>query len=176
MNFELSAVVIILIGVGGAVAGFRLRVILLATVAALALLTGLHMLGGKASAATLAGCSVTDGDTIRCGAERIRLLAVDAPDDPGNSRCRPVPKPGATCDRQRAAASKAALQRIMTGPLSIERVGVDPYGRTLAMVYGQGRSFSCRQIEGGQAVYVARWDQGGRVARECPLAATGAAR
>lgn len=174
MSFELSALVIVLIGVGGAAAGFRLRVILLVTVAVLALLTGLHMLGGKAAAATLAGCSVTDGDTIRCGAERIRLLAVDAPDDPGNSRCRPVPKPGAICDRQRANASKVALQRIASGPLSIERVGVDPYGRTLALVYVQGRSLSCRQIEGGQAVYVARWDQGGRVARECPRAAAGA--
>ncbi|WP_200888824.1 hypothetical protein, partial [Staphylococcus aureus] len=70
------------------------------------------------AAAALAGCSVTDGDTIRCGDERIRFLGVDAPDDPSNSRCRPVPKPGAICDRQRAEASKEALQRTMTGPLS----------------------------------------------------------
>lgn len=122
------------------------------------------------AAAALAGCSVTDGDTIRCGDERIRFLGVDAPDDPSNSRCRPVPKPGAICDRQRAEASKEALQRTMTGRLSIERVGIDPYGRTLALVYVQGRSLSCRQIEAGQAVYVARWDQDGRVARECPRA------
>ncbi|WP_404479236.1 thermonuclease family protein [Novosphingobium sp. BL-52-GroH] len=108
------------------------------------------------TAAALAGCTVTDGDTIRCNGERIRLLGVDAPDGPGNSRCRPVPKPGAVCDRQRAAASKASLQRIMTGPLSIERVGTDPYGRTLAMVYAQGRSLSCQQIEAGQATYFAR--------------------
>lgn len=122
------------------------------------------------AAAALAGCSVTDGDTIRCGDERIRFLGVDAPDDPSNSRCRPVPKPGAICDRQRAEASKEALRRTMTGPLSIERVGIDPYGRTLALVYVQGRSLSCRQIEAGQAVYVARWDQDRRVARECPRA------
>jgi len=128
------------------------------------------------AAAALAGCTVTDGDTIRCNGERIRLLGVDAPDDPGNSRCRPVPKPGAICDRQRAAVSKASLQRIMAGPLSIERVGTDRYGRTLAMVYAQGRSLSCHQVERGQATYVARWDQGARVARECPRAATGAAR
>lgn len=129
-----------------------------------------------AAAAALAGCTVTDGDTIRCNGERIRLLGVDAPDDPGNSRCKPVPKPGAVCDRQRAAASKASLQRIMAGPLSIERVGTDPYGRTLAMVYAQGRSLSCHQIEGGQATYFARWDQGARVARECPRAAARAVR
>ncbi|ALR22863.1 MULTISPECIES: thermonuclease family protein [Sphingobium] len=128
------------------------------------------------AAAALAGCTVTDGDTIRCNGERIRLLGVDAPDDPGNSRCRPVPKPGAICDRQRAAASMASLQRIMAGPLSIERVGTDPYGRTLAMVYAQGRSLSCQQIEGGQAAYIARWDQDTRVARECPRAAASARR
>jgi len=128
------------------------------------------------AAAALAGCTVTDGDTIRCDSERIRLLGVDAPDDPANSRCRPVPKPGAICDKQRATASKAALQRIMAGPLFIERVGTDRYGRTLAMVYAQGRSLSCHQIAGGQATYVARWDEGARVARECPRAAAGAAR
>lgn len=128
------------------------------------------------AAVALAGCSVTDGDTIRCNGERIRLLGVDAPDDPGNSRCKPVPKPGAVCDRQRAAASKTSLQRNMTGPLSIERVGKDPYGRTLAMVYSQGRSLSCQQLEGGQATYFARWDQDARVARECPRAAARAQR
>ena len=31
-------------------------------------------------------CTVTDGDTIRCGDERIRLLAIDAPEMGG--RCR----------------------------------------------------------------------------------------
>lgn len=40
------------------------------------------------AAAALAGCIVTDGYTIRCNGERIRLLGVDVPDDPGNSRCR----------------------------------------------------------------------------------------
>ncbi|MGC1270186.1 MAG: hypothetical protein WA842_06275 [Croceibacterium sp.] len=33
-----------------------------------------------------AACSVTDGDTIRCGDERIRLLGIDAPEMGG--RCR----------------------------------------------------------------------------------------
>jgi endonuclease YncB( thermonuclease family) len=34
----------------------------------------------------LYGCSVTDGDTIRCGDERIRLLGIDAPELPGHCR------------------------------------------------------------------------------------------
>jgi len=125
------------------------------------------------AAAALTGCTVTDGDTIRCGKERVRLIGIDAPDDPGNSRCRPFPKPGAVCNRRRAAESKQALQRAMTGPIRIERLGTDNYGRTLAMVYVHGRSLSCRQIETGQAAYVARWDRGRHVARECPRAVEG---
>ena len=121
-------------------------------------------------AASAGICTVTDRDTMRCGPERIRLLGIDAPDDPGNSRCRPYPKPGAVCDARRAAASKAASRRSMVGPLTIARVSRDAYGRTLAMVYVQGRSLSCLQIEAGRALYKPRWDKGRRVARECPRA------
>ncbi|EQB33534.1 hypothetical protein M529_03765 [Sphingobium ummariense RL-3] len=39
------------------------------------------------------------------------------------------------------------------------------------MVYVRDRSLSCRQIEAGKAAYIARWDEGARVARECPRAA-----
>lgn len=124
-------------------------------------------------AAALSACTASDGDTIKCSGERIRLIGIDAPDDPGNSRCRPVPKPGAVCDRRLAGDSKAALQRAMVPPLAIARLGTDPYGRTLGMVYARGVSLSCRQIEAGKAAYVARWDNGYRVARECPRATTG---
>lgn len=121
-------------------------------------------------ALSMAACTVTDGDTIRCGSERIRLLGIDAPDDPGNSRCRPFPKPGAVCDRRRAIASKAALQRAMVGLITIDRVKVDVYGRTIGHVFADYKSLSCRQIEAGQARYVARWDDGGRVTSRCPQA------
>lgn len=117
--------------------------------------------------AALLACHVIDGDTLRCGSERIRLLGIDAPDDPGNGRCRPHPKPDAICDRGRAAASKASLVRLASGSLTIERVGQDRFGRTLAMVYVGGVSLSCSQLVAGQATYVERWDDGRRVAREC---------
>jgi hypothetical protein len=39
--------------------------------------------------------------------------------------------------------------------------------RALAVVYADGQSNSCNQIAAGQAIYVAKWDKGGRVADEC---------
>lgn len=114
-------------------------------------------------AAALAACTVTDGDTIRCGNERIRLLAIDAPEMPGHcARGRNCVEgdPFASSDSLRAAMKDQAL--------TIERVGVDRYGRTLGMVYAGRRNLSCAQIEAGHAVYVRRYDNGRRVARDCP--------
>jgi endonuclease YncB( thermonuclease family) len=122
-------------------------------------------------AAASTSCTVVDGDTLRCGPERIRLLGIDAPDDPSNGRCRPYAKPGAICDARLAAASKAALRQIMTGPLRVMRISTDGYGRTLAMVYVRGRSLSCLQLEAGRAIYKPKWDNGQIVAGECPRAA-----
>ena len=40
------------------------------------------------SAAGTAGvhCTVVDGDPLRCGSERVRLLGIDAPELPGHCR------------------------------------------------------------------------------------------
>ena len=35
---------------------------------------------------TVSGCTVTDGDTIRCDGEPIRLLGIDTPEVPGHCR------------------------------------------------------------------------------------------
>ncbi|MET0363011.1 MAG: thermonuclease family protein [Sphingobium sp.] len=112
-------------------------------------------------------CRVIDGDTLRLGKERLRIVGIDAPDDPRNSRCRPYPKPGAVCDARKAVQSKAALQRMMRGKVRIDQVGRDRYGRVLAHAYVDGRSVACQQIRAGQAHYVRRWDERGRLAREC---------
>lgn len=116
-----------------------------------------------------AGLSVVDGDTLRLGKERIRLVGIDAADSPTNSRCRPYPKPGAVCDARKAAQSKAALQRAIRGKVRIDRVGSDRYRRVLAHVYVDGRSVACQMLRQGQAEYVERWDNGGRLARECSV-------
>lgn len=112
--------------------------------------------------AAAAYCMAVDGDSLRCGGERIRLLGIDAPEFscPRNRRC-------VSGDPQ---ASKDYLAAIIEGrDLSIQRVGQDSYGRTLAVVYAGGINVSCAMVQAGHAAYVARWDNGGRVARDCPM-------
>jgi micrococcal nuclease len=107
--------------------------------------------------ALLAAITITDGDSIRIGAERIRLAGVDAPE------LGPCPR-HRICTPGDGHASKRALQRLLDqGEPVIVRVGRDRYGRTLAKVYVRGRNVACELIAGGYAVarYEARWT------REC---------
>jgi hypothetical protein len=76
-----------------------------------------------ALAALLGPFRVIDGDTIRAGTDRIRLLGIDAPGDPRNGRCPPYPKPGAICDKARSVASTNSLCAAVTPRMEIERVG-----------------------------------------------------
>lgn len=110
----------------------------------------------------LANCRATDGDTIRCGSERIRLLAIDAPELPGHCR------EGRLCAPGDPQVSTDSLRTAMSGALTIQRVGEDRYGRTLALVAGGRGDLSCWQLANGQAIYKPNWDDGGRVARTCP--------
>ncbi|QNE33247.1 thermonuclease family protein [Sphingomonas sp. NBWT7] len=111
---------------------------------------------------SLSGCTATDGDTIRCGDERIRLLAIDAPELPGHCR------KGRKCAPGDPYASSANLDAALTGDLSIDRAGEDRYGRTLARVAGAKGDLSCWQLEHAHAIYKVDWDNGWRVARTCP--------
>ena len=111
-------------------------------------------------------CRAVDGDTIRCGQERIRLLAIDAPELPGHCRR------GRTCAPGDPKASTTSLAAAMQrGPLTIYRVGRDRYGRTLATVRAGTTDLSCWQLSRGQAIYRAAWDNGGRVRSICPAVA-----
>lgn len=88
----------------------------------LALVAALAVIAGPAEAARR--CKALDGDTVRCGRERIRLRDVYAPErgDPG------------------AQAQRRALQRRLdSGEVKIRRHGRDDYGRTLGDVYVNGR-------------------------------------
>ncbi|MDP2124405.1 MAG: thermonuclease family protein [Parvibaculum sp.] len=98
---------------------------------------------------------VYDGDTIRIGSERIRLLGFDTPELGHNSRCAREAR-----DAIRARDFlKAEIAR--GGDIRVQRSGTDRYGRTLAQLYidgtdvsdtmigrGLGRSYSGGQRDG----------------------------
>ncbi|WP_312026077.1 thermonuclease family protein [Sphingomicrobium flavum] len=117
------------------------------------------------SLATMYDCPapiVTDGDSIRCGDERLRLLGIDAPEFhcPRNRQCAPGDP----------SESKRSLEvGVRQGQLTYRLVTVDRYGRSVVMVWAGSVNLSCWQLQRGQAVYVARWDNGGRIAKACGL-------
>lgn len=105
-------------------------------------------------------CTVVDGDTLRCGEERVRLLGIDAPEMGGQCRA------GRQCVAGDPDASKAALSSLVDGrQVRLERFGKDRYGRTLAIAWVGRTNLSCAQISGGHAAYIAQWDEGGRIGR-----------
>lgn len=104
-----------------------------------------------------------DGDTLRCGEERIRLLGIDAPELPGHCQEERECVPGDPF------ASKKALESAVRGPAMIERQGQDTYGRTLARVRVGGGDLSCKQIKNGHALYKPAWDQFQLVGTGCGL-------
>jgi len=121
---------------------------------------------GTRPAETVNACRVVDGDTLNCGGERIRLLGIDAPELPGHCRegrdCAPGDPYSATQSLSDAIGSDDTL--------SIDRVGEDRYGRTLAMMRSTKGDLSCWQLAHHAAIYKPHWDNGLRVARACPSA------
>lgn len=115
----------------------------------------------------VAQCYAVDGDTLRCGAERIRLIGIDSPELPGHCR------PGRHCVEGDPYAAKAALSGAVSGQMRIRRFGTDHYGRTLALVTGPLGDLSCTQWRAGHAIYRADWDVDGQMMRGC---ATGRSR
>lgn len=99
-----------------------------------------------AAAALCLSPTVHDGDTIRCGAERIRISDIDAPELPGSPRCDPYrirqlerSRNPAWCDTAKGQQARDALRAFLaTGPVMIHRLRTDSYGRTLALVSVRG--------------------------------------
>jgi endonuclease YncB( thermonuclease family) len=90
---------------------------------------------------------VTDGDTLRCGALRVRLAAIDAPELPGHCR------PGRQCVAGDPYASSDNLRRLIANrALSCRRINIDHYGRTVAACAAAGVDLSCAQVAQGFAV------------------------
>lgn len=110
---------------------------------------------------TIQNCAITDGDTIRCGEERIRLIGIDAPE---MKKCRE----GRKCVDGDPVASKNHLNAALAPTMQIVRYGQDHYGRTLARVASNVGDLSCWQIKNGHAVYKKQWDKKGVIASLCP--------
>lgn len=106
-----------------------------------------------------------DGDTVACAdGTRLRLSGIDAPEMPGHCRA------GRACAPGSAIRSRGRLRSgLRLGPLTYRPLLRDIYGRTVALVYAGTINLSCRQLAARQAIYVARWDRGGHVKRECSL-------
>lgn len=100
---------------------------------------------------------VVDGDTIWLAGEKIRLAGFDAPELDG-ARCR-----------QERELAEAATTRLVTllarGTLTVQRHGIDRYGRTLAVVSIGGRDVGGVLVAEGLA---RRWT--GRREPWCPVA------
>jgi endonuclease YncB( thermonuclease family) len=118
----------------------------------------------RARSAPLENCRVVDGDTLRCGRERVRLLGIDAPEMPGHCQGN------RRCVAGDPFASRRSLIKAAAGRLVIERFGTDRYGRTLGLVRGARGDLSCWQLQNGQARYRRDWDDGGALARRCRAA------
>lgn len=98
--------------------------------------------------------SVHDGDTIRCGRERVRIEDIDAPELSDSPKCQDVRRSYAWCDYRLGNQAKNALEAFLSkGRVMIERTGTDKYGRTLARVSVNGRDAGAYLVGLG----LARW-------------------
>ena len=92
-----------------------------------------------AAAALCLSPSVHDGDTIRCGRERVRVANIDAPELPGSPKCQDRRVSYAWCDYRAGEAARVALVRLVSrGRVMITRLGTAAYGRTLATISVNG--------------------------------------
>jgi endonuclease YncB( thermonuclease family) len=99
----------------------------------------MSLLSILASGALCGSLSVHDGDSIRCGGERVRIANIEAPELPGSPKCEDSRRSYAWCDYQAGYQARDELRTFLSrGPVMIERMGPDKYGRTLALVTVNG--------------------------------------
>ena len=92
-----------------------------------------------------ASVSVWDGDSLRCGAERIRIHALD---------CAELREPG-------GPEAKRALIALLAGrTITIERRGRDRYGRTVAKLYADNADVAMKMIASGVCKEYCKYSRG----------------
>jgi len=107
-----------------------------------------------ALAAAIIACtapSVHDGDTLRCGSERIRLFGVDAPEV----------KRGKTPAEPFAYEARDELIRLTRGRVGCRPVDRDRYGRTVAKCWSSASpDLNAALIRSGFATEYERYSKG----------------
>lgn len=88
--------------------------------------------------------SVYDGDTIRIGHERIRIIGLDTPEIGKNARCNQEA-------RMADEARNMLIRKLSQSEIRIVRDGKDRYERTLAHVFVDGDNVIDELIEAGLA-------------------------
>lgn len=93
-----------------------------------------------AAAVTCLAPQVHDGDSLRCGTERIRIQNIDAPELRGSPKCGARRGYTAWCDYALGKRSGDALRALIASGhrVTIVRSATDSYGRTLALVQVDG--------------------------------------
>lgn len=87
-------------------------------------------------------CHAVDGDTLRCGRERVRLVGLDTPEMQG--RC--------AAETRMAERAKARLASLSAAGVTLQPQGRDRYDRLLAVVRDRaGRDLAFLMIREGHA-------------------------
>ena len=105
---------------------------------------------------------VVDGDTMRCGSIRLRLLGIDAPELPGHCAAYRECAPG-----DGFASKRSLIDALRNGRVSYSIFTTDRFGRYVVMAWAGRVNLSCWQLQRGQAIYKPRWDNGGLIASAC---------
>jgi len=117
-------------------------------------LLALALISGRVTA-------ITDGDTFRIGATRVRLAHIDANEMHGG--CHTV------CAPRSARAARDNLARLALGKHVVCRQTGTSYRRIVAECSVDGVDIGCAQLRGGFAIDWARYDRHGRYTRRCGL-------
>lgn len=114
--------------------------------------------------------AAVDGDSIRCkNVGQVRLLGIDAPDRTSSRPCREGFGDHVCNDALTRRAKIAMQQALSLGPVRVDPVGKDRYGRTLAIAYAGKVNLNCRMLRAPGVRYIRSYDNGGRVRRACGL-------
>lgn len=85
---------------------------------------------------------IVDGDTVHIDGEKIRVLGIDTPEKGHQADC--------IAERMLSDLATARLTALLDGAeITLERDGLDKYGRTLAIVRADGRDVAEVLIEEG---------------------------